>query len=83
MITEKIRNLFYTSTDFKKKIHDTITDADSLIENGVIDSFGLITLVSLLEETFCISLDTNDMERDNFESIENISAFLRAKGVQE
>jgi acyl carrier protein len=52
---------------------------DSLMDNGIIDSAGMLTLISFLEETFQISIEDEELTRENLDSIENISDFIERK----
>jgi acyl carrier protein len=53
--------------------------SDSLIEAGVIDSLGMIELISTIEEKFKIILDADDINSQNFESIKNIGSLILKK----
>lgn len=62
-------------------------DADtSLFRRGIIDSFGVFTLASFLEERFLIVVGDEDMVPENFDSISRIASFVarrqRAAGVE-
>ncbi len=48
-------------------------------EKGIIDSTGVIELVSFLEETFEISVDDEELIPENLSSLKNIDAFLKKK----
>ena len=50
-----------------------------LIDNHVIDSLGMITLVSALEDEFGIDVDDEDLVPDNFATIGQIAAFVDSK----
>jgi acyl carrier protein len=52
------------------------------IENGMLDSFDVISLVTTLDETFGISIDGADVLPENFSSIERIIALLGKNGVK-
>ena len=49
------------------------------IEEGMLDSFDVINLVTALDSEFGISIDGTDVLPDNFSSVENIEALLRKK----
>jgi len=51
------------------------------IEEGMLDSFDVVTLVTTLDETFGISIDGVDVLPENFSSVEKIEALLKKKGV--
>jgi acyl carrier protein len=72
---EIIRN-FIKKNLVKKQEHLEINDQDNIIENGVVDSLGLIKMVNFLEEKFSLRLGDEDIVPENFESIESISILL-------
>ena len=52
---------------------------DSLIESGMIDSLGIIKLITFLKDEFTIDIDDEDIMPENFESIQAINAFVNQK----
>jgi acyl carrier protein len=52
------------------------------IENGMLDSFDVVMLVTTLDEKFGISIDGTDVLPENFSSIEKIEYLLRKNGIQ-
>lgn len=50
-------------------------------EEGLLDSFDLVTLVNELDQTYGISIDGMDIVPDNFASVAAIEALLRKCGV--
>ena len=44
----------------------------ALIDNGVLDSFDIISLVSELNDAFSISISPADLDPENFNSAENM-----------
>ncbi|MBE5941185.1 MAG: acyl carrier protein [Lachnospiraceae bacterium] len=54
------------------------------IEEGMLDSFDIISLVDEIEEKYSIKIDGLDIIPDNFETIEKISTLIvRSGGVIE
>ena len=53
-----------------------LDENDSLIETGIIDSLGIIRLISLLEKQFHLEIAPNDITPENFDKIESISEFM-------
>jgi len=51
----------------------------SLLEHGIIDSTGILELISFLEETYGITIEDDEMIPENLDSIDNINNFLNAK----
>lgn len=54
------------------------TDTD-FFDKGIIDSTGVIELVSFLEETFNVSIDDDELVPENLSSLNKIDAFLQKK----
>ena len=51
----------------------------SFLETGVIDSTGILELVTFLDETFNIEIEDEELLPENLDSINNIAAFLSRK----
>lgn len=51
----------------------------SLIDEGIIDSFGLVEIATFLEKTFGIKVEEDDMIRENFGSVNRLIAFVSRK----
>ena len=52
---------------------------DPLLENGIIDSLGVLDLVTFVEQQFAISVADDELVPDNFKTIERLAAFVRTK----
>ncbi|MEG2341380.1 MAG: phosphopantetheine-binding protein, partial [Odoribacter sp.] len=57
------------------------TEDVNFIEEGMLDSFDVINLVTTLDEQFGISIDGMDILPENFSSIERIEALLKKNGA--
>ncbi len=60
-----------------------LQDTDSLLEKGIIDSTGVLELVSHLEETYGIKVEDEELIPENLDSIANVTGFLLRKLSQE
>ena len=58
------------------------TEELNFIEEGMLDSFDIINLVTSLDEEFGISIDGVDILPENFSSVERIIVLLNKNGVQ-
>lgn len=56
-----------------------ITDDDSLIDSGLIDSLDFIQLLEVFSETFGVLIFPSELSLDNFDSINKISLFVHLK----
>lgn len=52
---------------------------DNLLESGIIDSLGILDLVSFLEQQFGIVVADDDLIPDNFQSVSRITLFVEQK----
>lgn len=56
-----------------------VTETESLMDAGVLDSLRLMDLVPELEKTFGITVEAEDLTPENFDSIGAISTFVAGK----
>jgi len=52
---------------------------DSFFEKGIIDSTGVLELVSFIEETFDIKVTNEELIPDNLDSLNKIVPFIKRK----
>ncbi|HEX7477235.1 MAG TPA: acyl carrier protein [Polyangiales bacterium] len=57
----------------------TLDDAASLIDAGIVDSTGVLELLAFVESEFAVHVDDREIVPENFGSIERISAFVERK----
>lgn len=53
------------------------TESLNFIEDGMLDSFDIVTLVSELEDNFDVLIDGEDVIPENFDSIESIMNIIQ------
>jgi acyl carrier protein len=58
---------------------DRIQPDESLLENGIMDSTGVIELIDFLEETFNTKIMDEEVVPDNLDSINKVVAFIERK----
>lgn len=58
---------------------DGLEDDTSFLEEGIIDSTGVLELVTFLEEAFNIKVDDEELTPENLDSINHVTAFLERK----
>ena len=68
-----IDNFFYGS----RQAH--LNNTDSFLKTGVIDSTGILELVTFLENTYNISVEDEELIPENLDSLENVSKFVTYK----
>jgi len=68
--------LDFLTRNFLVSREEIILD-ESLIDQGIIDSFGLIEIASFLEKEFAIAVTEKQMTRQNFGSVYKIVNFVK------
>jgi len=56
-----------------------LTFSEPLIDSGIVDSLGIMSLIGYLEENFKIQVAGEDLIPENFASIDIISTFVTQK----
>jgi acyl carrier protein len=56
-----------------------VSESDSLLEKGVIDSVAMVELVSFIEQTFEIRIHDEELMPENFDSLAAMGAFISSK----
>ncbi len=51
----------------------------SFLDNGIIDSTGVLELVTFVEETFGITIEDDELLPENLDSVYNLADFIRRK----
>lgn len=57
----------------------TLSDDTSFLENGIIDSTGLLELIAFLEKKYGIRLEDQEIIPDNLDSIAKLTQFIQQK----
>jgi acyl carrier protein len=65
------KNLLYSDNGFN------YSDEVSFLEEGIVDSIGVLELVSFVEEKFNIPVRDQDVTPDNFDSVKRLAEFIR------
>ncbi len=58
---------------------ENLEDNTSFLDEGIIDSTGILEMVSFLEEEFSITVDDEELIPENLDSINNVTAYLERK----
>jgi acyl carrier protein len=67
------KNLLFSSDGFK------YSDDASFLEEGIVDSQGVMELVLFVEENFNIQVKDTEIIPDNFDSVSRLSAYIQRK----
>jgi acyl carrier protein len=77
-IEQKIRQ-FITDNFLFREDRASLTDAESLLEAGVIDSTGVLELVAFLEREFGLAVADAEIVPENLDSISRIVGYVKGK----
>ena len=56
-----------------------LEDSAQLIERGIIDSMGIISLLDFLETEFSIQIESDELVPENLDTVESISELVGRK----
>lgn len=75
---EKIReyiakNLLFSDNGF------AYDDDDSFLEEGIVDSLGIMELVMFVEGTFSVTVEDYDITPDNFDTVNKLALYIQSK----
>ena len=77
-VREQIRE--FLMNELKEQgFHEGIGDDESLIDADIMDSLGVLTTISFLEEAFGIMSSEDELDRKNFKSVNAIVQFTEKK----
>jgi acyl carrier protein len=78
MQTEETLRQFVT-TNFYVADPQTLSNDDSLLDAGIIDSTGVLDLIGFLEREFGVTVADEDIVPENLDSISRLGAFVAKK----
>jgi acyl carrier protein len=67
------QNLLFSDNGFE--YHDD----DSFLQEGIIDSVGVLELVLFVEETFGVAVDDPEITPNNFDTVNQLTNYIRGK----
>ena len=79
-VRERIRNFILEKFPLARK--RGIRDEDHLLEQGVLDSLGVLELVGFLEREFSIRVSDEELVPGNFQTVRSLAAFAQTKWDQ-
>ena len=56
-----------------------LTNDESFLDNGIVDSTGMLELVTWIQETFSLEMSDAELIPDNLDSVSKVAAFVSAK----
>lgn len=74
----KTKLIEFIAENFMVEVEEIPMDK-SLIDEGIIDSFGLVEIAAYIKNNYKIETKPEEMVRDNFGSIEKITDFIEKR----
>ena len=74
----KIREFIFENFLFSSNDDELANDA-SFLDQGIIDSTGVLELVEWLEDEFDITVDDDELIPENLDGVNNLNAFIIKK----
>jgi acyl carrier protein len=74
LVTDSIRR--FLVEHFPAARTHPLGEDDHLLANGILDSLGVLDLVSYLEREFAISVSDDDLVPEHFESLRRLAMFV-------
>lgn len=68
-----LQNFLFTDDE------SALTDSDSFLDGGIIDSTGVLEIMYFIEETFEVSVSDDEMLPENLDSVDHLVAFVSRK----
>lgn len=56
-------------------------NSDSFLDKGIVNSVAVMDLVLFVEETFNIEIADHEITPQNFDSVNNLTTFIRSKAA--
>ena len=69
----------YIKTEFVQSGSDVDLETANLLEEEIIDSLGIFTLVSFVEDRFGVSIEPEEVNLENFESVAAVTRLVESK----
>lgn len=78
-LQQQIRD--FVTANFYVADPKALEDRTSLLDQGIIDSTGVLEVIMFIESTFGVTVEDSEMLPENLDSIERIAAFVARKQV--
>ena len=76
-LEQAIKDFF--KSEMIAEIPENFSKDDSFLENGMIDSTGVLELILFLEERYKIKIGDNEIMPENLDSFNNIEKYIEGK----
>lgn len=56
-----------------------LSNSDSFLEKGLVDSTGILEIITFIEDDFNLTVEDEEMVPENLDSVDNLMAFIAKK----
>ena len=77
-IEDKIRGYILENFLFTDD-ESELSNSDSFLDKGLVDSTGILEIITFTEDEFNFKVDDDEMVPENLDSVDNIIAFISKK----
>lgn len=70
-LSAKIKEFIITEVNPELQLQ-SLSDDEPLIESGIVDSLGVLKIMSFLDETFGVDLSSEEIKLENFRDVKTI-----------
>jgi acyl carrier protein len=78
VLTDTLKDFVYKKFPLAKK--QGVKNSDPLLNSGIIDSVGILELVTFMEKEFGIHVSDEEMLPEIFQTLDALAAFVQQKG---
>jgi len=72
-----VRN--FVTSNFLFGAPDSFQNDASFLESGIIDSMGILELITFVEKTYGVKVEPEEMVPENFDSVSKLALFVSKK----
>jgi acyl carrier protein len=77
-VESKIRSFILDNFIFSDD-DDALKNDDSFLDNGILDSTGILEVIFFLDEEFSIKVNDDELIPENLDSVDRLAAFIKRK----
>jgi acyl carrier protein len=77
-VESKIRSFILDNFIFSDD-DNALKNDDSFLDNGILDSTGILEVIFFLDEEFNIKVNDDELIPENLDSVDRIAAFIKRK----
>jgi acyl carrier protein len=75
--TKQIRD--FLASNFYIADVKSLSTTESLLDQGIVDSTGVLEIIGFIEETFGVAVEDSELLPENLDSIQGIAQFIARK----